>query len=161
MARIFTDRCYAAVAADPTKSVFQIWKDIRTDMGQHLTPENRESFLSEIPRLHSIRTQLYNHRRKFIPRAPQNFVSFKYIIYSINYKLSIIIIQGDFDRNLPNFFDGLEIGDTTLRLPHILGARWPLLVWKFLKNVGFLWHLDSYQTRSETQGYRLILIIKR
>ena len=56
LARIFTDRCYAAVAADPTKSVFQIWKDIRTDMGQHLTPENRESFLSEIPRLHSIKT---------------------------------------------------------------------------------------------------------
>ena len=23
-------------------------------------------------------------------------------------------MQGDFDRNLPNFFDGLEIGDTTL-----------------------------------------------
>ena len=52
MARIFTDRCYAAVEADPTKSVFQIWKDVRTDMGQHLTSENRESFLSEIPKLH-------------------------------------------------------------------------------------------------------------
>ena len=61
LARIFTDRCYAAVEADPTKSVFQIWKDVRTDMGQHLTSENRESFLSEIPKLHSIKSQLYKH----------------------------------------------------------------------------------------------------
>ena len=30
----------------------------------------------------------------------------------MNYKLSSL--QGDFDRNLPNFFEGLEIGDTTL-----------------------------------------------
>ena len=45
LARIFTDQCYAAVEADPTKSVFQIWKDVRTDIGQHLTSENRESCL--------------------------------------------------------------------------------------------------------------------
>ena len=85
LARIFTDRCYAAVESDPTKSVFQIWKDIRTDMGKELTPENRTSFLGEIPKLHSIRGHLYNHRRKFIPKAPQNFVS--KILYVITYKL--------------------------------------------------------------------------
>ena len=34
LARIFTERCYSAVEADPTKSIFQIYKDIRTEMGQ-------------------------------------------------------------------------------------------------------------------------------
>ena len=85
LARIFTERCYSAVEADPTKSIFQIYKDIRAEMGQELTPDEKISFLSEIPRLHSIKVQLYKHRRKFIPTAPQNFVS--KILYVIDYKL--------------------------------------------------------------------------
>ena len=35
-------------------------------------------------------------------------------------------MQGDFDRNLPNFFDGLEIGDATLAD----GRRVVLFTWK-------------------------------
>ena len=50
LARIFTERCYSAVEADPTKSIFQIYKDIRAEMGQELTPDEKISFLSKIPR---------------------------------------------------------------------------------------------------------------
>ena len=82
LARIFTERCYSAVEADPTKSIFQIYKDIRAEMGQELTSDEKISFLSEIPRLHSIKVQLYKHRRKFIPTAPQNFVS-KILYYKL------------------------------------------------------------------------------
>ena len=66
LARIFTEQCYNAVETDPTKSVFQIYKDVRTELGKNLDPEEKISFLCEIPRLHSIRVQLYKHRRKFI-----------------------------------------------------------------------------------------------
>ena len=73
------DRCYAAVAADPMKPIFQIYKDLRTDIGRELTDEERKSFNCEIQELYSLKVQLYKHRRKFIPKAPQSFVS--YIIY--------------------------------------------------------------------------------
>ena len=75
LARIFTERCYKAVESDPTKSIFQIYKDTRAELGKNLEPEEKTSFLYEIPRLHAIKGQLYKHRRKFIPSAPQNFVS--------------------------------------------------------------------------------------
>ena len=42
LARIFTGRCYSAI--------FQIYKDIRAEMGQELTPDEKISFLSKIPR---------------------------------------------------------------------------------------------------------------
>ena len=79
LARIFRDRCYSAVEADPIKSIFQIYKDIRTEMGKELTPDERKSFNSEIQGLYSIKAQLYMLRRKFIPKAPKTFVS--YIIF--------------------------------------------------------------------------------
>ena len=87
LARIFTERCYNAVEIDPTKSIFQIYKDIRSELGKDLTPDEKISFICEIPRLYSIKVRLYKHRRKFIPKAPQNFVS---KIYVINYRLQII-----------------------------------------------------------------------
>ena len=75
LARIFVERCYNAVEFDPTKSIFQIYKDVRADLGKDLTEDEKISFLCEIPRLHSIKVQLYKHRRNFIPKAPQKFVS--------------------------------------------------------------------------------------
>ena len=77
LARIFVERCYNAVEFDPTKSIFQIYKDVRADLGKDLTEDEKISFLCEIPRLHSIKVQLYKHRRNFIPKAPQTFVSKK------------------------------------------------------------------------------------
>ena len=80
LARIFTKRCYDAVETDPTKSVFLIYKDVRAEMGNDLTPEEKIAFLCEIPRLHSIKAALYKRRRKFIPTAPQDFVSKYYML---------------------------------------------------------------------------------
>ena len=77
LARIFTEKCYNAVEIDPTKSIFQIYKDVRADLGKDLTEDEKISFLCEIPRLHAIKGQLYKHRRNFIPKAPQTFVSKK------------------------------------------------------------------------------------
>ena len=59
LARIFTKKCYDAVETDPTKSVFLIYKDVRAEMGNDLTPEEKIAFLCEIPRLHSIKAALY------------------------------------------------------------------------------------------------------
>ena len=67
-----------------TKSVFQIYKDVRAEIGNDLTPEEKIAFLCEIPRLHAIKGQLYKERRKFIPTAPQDFVS--KILCVINYR---------------------------------------------------------------------------
>ena len=41
-----------------TKSVFQIYKDVRAEIGNDLTPEEKIVFLCEIPRLHAINGQL-------------------------------------------------------------------------------------------------------
>ena len=57
--KIFRDRCYGAVEADPIKSIFQIYKDIRTEMGKELTPDERKSFNREIQGLYSIKAQLF------------------------------------------------------------------------------------------------------
>ena len=58
---------YAAVAVDPMKPIFQIYKDLRTDIGRGLTDEERKSFNCENQELYSLKVQLYKHRRKFIP----------------------------------------------------------------------------------------------
>jgi hypothetical protein len=65
----FRDKCYDAVAQDPTKSISQLYKDIREEMCSSLTDDEKKSFLDEIPELNSIKPQLYNHRRKFIPKT--------------------------------------------------------------------------------------------
>ena len=88
LARTFTERCYKA---DPTKSIFQIYRDVRAELGKPLTPEEKISFLCDIPKLHSIKVQLYKHRRKFIPTAPQNFVSkILYLISLLIYNLYLL-----------------------------------------------------------------------
>ena len=45
LARIFTERCYNAVESDPTKSIFQIYKDVRAELGKDLTEDEKISFL--------------------------------------------------------------------------------------------------------------------
>ena len=44
-------------------------------MTNDMTNDERILFLEDIPDIQSLRPQLYNHRRNFIPRAPENFVS--------------------------------------------------------------------------------------
>ena len=65
----FRDKCYDAVSQDPTRSISQLYKDIREEMCSNLTDDEKKSFLEEMPELHSIKSQLYNHRKKFITKA--------------------------------------------------------------------------------------------
>ena len=78
----FRHKCYVAVSQDPTRSISQLYKDIREEMCSNLPDDEKKSFLEEMPDLHSIKPQLYKHRRKFIPKADypcdlcgQNFIS--------------------------------------------------------------------------------------
>ena len=74
MVREFSRRCYDAVSANPTREIGGIYKEIRTIMTASLTPDEIILFLEDIPDIESIRPQLYNHRRNYIPRKPADYV---------------------------------------------------------------------------------------
>jgi hypothetical protein len=65
----FRGQCYDAVAQDPTKSISELYKDIKEEMCSSLTDDEKKCFLDEIPEFHSIKANLYIHRRKFIPKT--------------------------------------------------------------------------------------------
>jgi hypothetical protein len=45
----FRDKCYDAVAQDPTRPISHLYKDIREKMCSDLTDDEKKSFLDEIP----------------------------------------------------------------------------------------------------------------
>ena len=69
LVKVFRDKCYDAVAKDPTRPISHLYKDIREKMCSDLTDDEKKSFLDEIPKLISISAGLYNHRRNFIPKV--------------------------------------------------------------------------------------------
>ena len=82
LVKIFSERCYAAVKADPTKEIGKIYNNILTEMTSNMSDEERIIFLDDIPDKSAIGPRLYTYRRNFIPREPDNFVStaFKYFL---------------------------------------------------------------------------------
>ena len=74
-----------------TKAVGAIYKQIRSDMTRDMTNEERILFLEDIPDIQSLRPQLYNHRRHFIPRRPADFVSIQ-IFFELSFVVCIHII---------------------------------------------------------------------
>ena len=72
--REFSRRCYDAVSANPTRAIGEIYKEIRTLMTANLNSDEKILFLEDIPDIESLRPQLYNHRRNFIPRKPADYV---------------------------------------------------------------------------------------
>ena len=43
------ERCYDAVRADPTRPIGEIYKAVRSDMTKDMTPEEKETFMEDIP----------------------------------------------------------------------------------------------------------------
>ena len=72
LVKSFRDKCHDAVSQDPAKSIPQIYKDIKEEICRDLTDDEKKSFLDEIPELHSMRPQLYSHRKKFVPVVDPN-----------------------------------------------------------------------------------------
>ena len=82
--KIFSERCYDAVRADPTRPIGEIYKAIRNEMTKDMSPEEKETFIEDIPDKNSIGPRLYDHRQNFIPKRPTDFVSI-YIYHCIDH----------------------------------------------------------------------------
>ena len=80
----FRDKCYDAVAQDPTRPISHIYKDIREEMCSSLTDDEKKSFLDEIPEFHSLKPNLYIHRRKFIQKTDHPCDRCGQIFFSVN-----------------------------------------------------------------------------
>ena len=77
LVKIFSERCYKAVAKNPTREIGNIYQNIRTEMTNGMSDDDRLIFLEDIPDKNAIAPRLYDHRRVFIPKAPADFVSIK------------------------------------------------------------------------------------
>ena len=75
LAKEFAKDLYNQVKADPLKSIPTIYEESLLKMTEKLKFEQKEALLSEIPTFQNMKSQLYNHRQKFIPKVPQEFVS--------------------------------------------------------------------------------------
>ena len=76
LVKIFSERCYAAVEENPMREIGDIYKSIRLEMTANMTEDEMKLFFEDIPDKLSIAPQLYEHRRLFIPKEPENFVSY-------------------------------------------------------------------------------------
>ena len=84
LVKSFRDKCHDAVSQDPAKSIPQIYKDIKEEICRDLTDDERKSFLDEIPEFHSLKPNLYIHRRKFIQKTDHPCDRCGQIFFSVN-----------------------------------------------------------------------------
>ena len=70
---IFSPMCYEEVAANPTKPIGQIYKDVRTKLAAELDDDDKSMFFSGISSLSGIQKGLYVRREDYIPKRPETF----------------------------------------------------------------------------------------
>ena len=59
-----------AIERDPTRSINQIYEDVRLSFTQSMSMAERKSFLDQFPTFKAVQRQLYLKRRELIPRNP-------------------------------------------------------------------------------------------
>ena len=59
-----------AIDRDPTRSINQIYEDVRLSFTESMSMEERKSFLQEFPTFKNVQRTLYKKRREMIPRNP-------------------------------------------------------------------------------------------
>ena len=80
LVKLFSKRCYEAVAENPTREIGDIYNTIQTEMTNGMSDEEKIIFLEDIPDRYAIAPRLYTARREFIPREPDDYVSISRII---------------------------------------------------------------------------------
>ena len=59
-----------AIERDPTRSINQIYEDVRLGFTRSMGMSERQSFLQEFPTFKAVQSQLFKKRREIIPRNP-------------------------------------------------------------------------------------------
>ena len=61
---------HQAIERDPTRSINQIYEDVRLSFTQSMSMSERQSFLQEFPTFKAVQSRLFKKRRELIPRNP-------------------------------------------------------------------------------------------
>ena len=61
---------YQKVEEDPTRSVLEIYEDVRSIFTEGMDQNTMQSFLQDFPSWRSIQSRLYRRRRDYIPANP-------------------------------------------------------------------------------------------
>ena len=80
LVKLFSEKCYEAVAENPNREIGDIYNSIRAEMTNGMSDEEKIIFLEDIPDRYAIAPRLYTARREFIPREPDDYVSISRII---------------------------------------------------------------------------------
>ena len=65
------------VSQDPSRSVNQIYEEVRNSITQTMTTQEKQLFLSAFPTFRAIQSTLYKKRRELLPPNPKRMTDFK------------------------------------------------------------------------------------
>ena len=88
---------YKKVEEDPTRSVLEIYEEVRNGFTEGMNQSAMQSFLQEFPTWRSMQSQLYKKRREYIPANPIDMKDMETDSEWFNYNKQTLesIVKGD------------------------------------------------------------------
>ena len=83
------------VSQDPSRSVNQIYEEVRNSITQTMTTQEKQLFLSAFPTFRAIQSTLYKKRWELLPPNPKRMTDFKLDLPLFQYSQEETVVKGD------------------------------------------------------------------
>ena len=86
---------FLKIDQDPSRSINQIYEEVRNSTTQTMTTQEKQSFLSVFPSFRQIQAKLYRKRRELIPPNPKRMTDLKLDLPLFQYSQEKTVVKGD------------------------------------------------------------------
>ena len=86
---------FLKIDQDPSRSINQIYEEVRNSTTQTMTSQEKQSFLSVFPSFRQIQAKLYRKRRELIPPNPKRMTDLKLDLPLFQYSQEETVVKGD------------------------------------------------------------------
>ena len=83
------------VSQDPSRSIVQIYEEVRNSITQNMESQEKLLFLSDFPTFRDIQSSLYKKRRELIPPNPKKMIDLKLDLALFQYNKDESVVKGD------------------------------------------------------------------
>ena len=86
---------FEKVSQDPSRSINQIYEEVRNSFTQNMESQEKLLFLSAFPTFRDIQSSLYKKRREHIPPNPKKMTDLKLDLPLFKYNKDETVVKGD------------------------------------------------------------------
>ena len=91
---------FLKIDQDPSRSINQIYEEVRNSTTQTMTSQEKQSFLSVFPSFRQIQAKLYRKRQELIPPNPKRMTDLKLDLPLFQYSQEETVVKGDQDLRI-------------------------------------------------------------